>query len=274
VMGASLQDRIDIFKGISRHSSGDYDETSWKNLLKDYAFLQQKSSGARDFAWKGRVYVDFLDAMGNNEWSEENHKVLDLIETRFKAHPDQVKTFTDILALNMGLDKSVEILDLFCAKTGGGTIEERGAVFGDMLKECQDRRGCYVDEAITSFDALQNNPGDRETLTATRSRLGAIYKSLEALYGEGQRSPLSIHKEARDAFLWIADEKKKGTFRDTKVQDVTVMLLEELIMSKKLDDAKRAVIFKLDKANESHEVTQDDDVVNIGGVKLDIKKHK
>jgi hypothetical protein len=166
------------------------------------------------------------------------------------------------------LFKTVEVLSIPVKKEG---FKVREDVFLTIFNEEFKGEQYSVGAARERYSQLTGSMDKDETLLQSVDRLTMIRTAITAQTGKWKRVDVS---DAWGLYDFIAVEKKKGNFGDATVQEITSALVEELVMSHNAEDAKTALLFRF-KAKADAAVDKDDeDFINIGGIKLEKKKHK
>ena len=272
-LDAPLKDRSDIFKGLLGHIKYDSDKmSSWELAKKEMQYLRDNCRSGAEFAKLGTMYIKVLDACRTEEIDDYFHSAFELIRTRLQQSPDEFALFTALLENGIDMEDSLKLFDEFAKPVRNESCEERMKAFTSHLTVTFRKSRDSVKEAFTDYKLIAESIDTDESLQQGFDRFALLLRAVRSGGTKKDREGMNFLQATRDTFIWIKDEKKKQSFGNISSDDVTSMLMEELALGTSLEAAKRAVIFRCQQKEESHEVVADDDTVNIGGIKLDVKK--
>ncbi len=263
---STIAERITILEGLKR-CFGDY------RLQEADEKLKRTFPSGRDYAVSGSMMVELFNAMGHRPDDEQYATALALVSGRFKGRPGEFRAFLTLVKSGMNVNPALKVMDLLAKPVKDETVEERSAAFSQFFTHCKGH-GDPVDAAMKEYGTFTGSIDEKESLSGAFKRYDAIYNCLNAVEGKKpakQRQPVA--PQAIDAFAWITVEKKRGSFGETGVDEVTGLLGAELVMDATVDEAKRAVLAQFERAREK-EFIDDDDTLTIDGIKLKKRKER
>ncbi|MCE1247264.1 MAG: hypothetical protein LWY06_11520 [Firmicutes bacterium] len=145
------------------------------------------------------------------------------------------------------------------------SYDDRVKIQDELLNIEAQAKGTPSD-AFEDYKTITSKLAPEETLTEAAQRFKSLMNMLR-----NEKSGAT----ARDAFTFIADEVAKGTFLGKTTAEVTKDLIKELLISDNLKDAKEQLIHNAAPqtgGNGKNTISQDDEYVIIGGIKLKKKK--
>lgn len=171
---ASLSERINIAKGIYKHSSGYYGSEAWKNTIADYTKIKELSGNGKGFEKIGKMYCEMLDVIGSESKKDSYAPGLELIAGKLKDRDEDFKVF--IRAIKDGIDPSgaVEMFQRLPGQVQDGDYEKVTSVFtGKKLTNPENVKFIMPDVGNSS---LQDRSGIAE----------GIYRHARGYYGSDQ----------------------------------------------------------------------------------------
>ncbi len=131
VGNTTLEDRINILQGMSKHSSPYYNTDSWENTQSGYSSLKELCPNDRDFLKVGGMFIEMLDANRDSYWRKNYVDGMKLIASDFKDKPEEFATFVNLLKNKTSLDSAMEIYRSVKSTDKNGTYQEASDI---MLK--------------------------------------------------------------------------------------------------------------------------------------------
>ncbi|MCD4782214.1 MAG: hypothetical protein K8T10_00135 [Candidatus Eremiobacteraeota bacterium] len=204
-------------------------------------------------------------AMGNKEYyTDESRKAF--IDMKEKSKNDLTKfdRYINLLKEFKNFDLAKKAQELLEKPVKNEGYEAREEVLLNMLK-WEDGSDNSSKDAVDNYETLVKNMDKDETLPDAQKR----FKLLFDVLGAREKS-----EEVRDAFSFVGEHVKKGTFPGKNSREVTDELVRSLLISDSLEDAKEHLLFQANqgKDNSDNTIRHEDDYVIIGGVKLKKKK--
>jgi hypothetical protein len=166
-------------------------------------------------------------------------------------------------------DPLLKILALVGKGSFSETVEKRRDLFMSHFKTIYEENRNSFPEAVKDFAVMEGvlNPG--ESLKNAADCFAMLSHAIGTLdEAKGGKAPAL----ARDTLEFFGRELKKGSLGSDTLADVVQAFVQELLLAKNVESARISVVYKHNKP-ENGEVDIDDNVVVIGGIKLDVKKH-
>jgi hypothetical protein len=152
------------------------------------------------------------------------------------------------------------------------TFQEKEKVLLTIFNEDFGGKARRFNDALTIYDKLTHGLDRGESLEGAFDRLHMLRKTLASQ--KGMRSD-KAYTTALDLFDFMNREKSVGAFGEATIDEVTAALIEQLMLSHTVEDAKNGLLHQFRARQESVvDKDEDPDFINIGGIKLKKGKEK
>lgn len=279
--GASFKVSSDILKGFMRHSreyENDEKRTPWEIAQDEMHWLRDNCSSGAEFEKLGTLYIRLLDAWNVNSLQEPLHKGFEFIKSRLQHDPDEFGVFTTMLYTSNYSDAFrffPGYAGEFARPVHDETYQERLKAYSNHLSNFYGRGQGLPQEAFKDYKVIARNLDATETLQQGFDRFTLLHKAIKTSGYANHDIYKNFLDETRDMFSWINKEQQKKSFGSTSAEFITGMLTQVLSLGTKPDDARSMMIFRYGKKDVASDggVIADDNVIDIGGIKLGVKKY-
>jgi hypothetical protein len=225
---STLTDRIDMAMKLHRHcKDSDSTEKGWKNVKLEIGNLTEISKDG-SLTGAAKLYTGMLDAKNSTYWRGEYRQGLELIESRFKDHPDEMTTFNDLLKRGIDIPTAAKIFNTLPQPVKPGEFEKTAALFQNDANT-----GLYWDPEMVELAAAPI-PGttlrDRTELMHSLARHDRSNESSDKSWKNTKGVFAALKEASGNDFLHYADLYVKSltmasrTYRDES-HEVTLGLI-------------------------------------------------
>jgi len=215
----------------------------------------------------GKVTDQFLaihEAMGKDSYTNKTREAF--IDMKEKSKNDRVKfdRYINLLKEFKNFDAAKKAQGLLEKPVRNESYEDREKVLLDMFK-WEDGSDNAGKDSVDNYETLVKNLDKDESLPEAQKRFKLLFDVLEAR----EKS-----EDVRDAFEFVGEHARKGTFPGWNAREITNELVKSLLISDSIEDAREHLLYQAKKDDKESEKTikHEDDYVIIGGVKLRKKK--
>jgi len=233
----------------------------WQWFKKVYDTIGRHIYSGEDLKKVTEQFVAIYQAQGNNSYSyEKSLEAFTDMKEKSKTDRKSFDRYINVLKVLKDVDRTKEAMNLLNRPVKNESYDDREAILLEQNKTLQDSDN-FSKEAIENYRVISSKIDKSETLKQANFRFRKLSDVLD-----GRKNP----EKVRDAFSFIADEMKDGTFPGKSVKEVTDMLVKALLVSDSLSDAKDYLIHQQNPGKDG-KIEKEDGFVVIGGVKLPVR---
>lgn len=233
----------------------------WQRFEKVYDTIGRHIYSGEDLKKVTEQFVAIYQAQGDNSYYyEKSLEAFTDMKEKSKTDRKSFDRYINVLKVLKDVDRTREAMNLLNRPVKNESYDDREAVLLEQYKTLQDSDNSSK-EAIENYRVISSKIDKSETLKQANFRFRKLSDVLD-----GRKNP----EKVRDAFSFIADEMKDGTFPGKSVKEVTDMLVKALLVSDSLSDAKDYLIHQQNPGKDG-KIEKEDGFVVIGGVKLPVR---